>query len=89
MVTYVHFIEDSNGQVLETEYFCSELCYSDAGHSQSGAWPGDIEANYCTYCNQCNKLISHGIEECLHKIKFPELKLEIRFSDSFNFGRKD
>ena len=61
MITHVHFIENSNGQVLDTEYFCSEFCYNQAGHSEPGAWPGDIEANSCILCSQCDKIISHGL----------------------------
>ncbi len=67
MTIHVEFIEDHPGDLVDVNYFCSGLCYTEvtkkpyAGH----AWPGGSETDYDVYCaNQaCGELLWEGLED--------------------------
>ena len=82
MITHVKFHEDSDGQLVDADWYCSEFCYTQAGHVESGAWPGGAESDNCILCSECGRVISHGLTNCEHNVKIPKLKLEINISDS-------
>ena len=63
-MTYVEMIEDSQGDLVEIEYYCSAICYeSDKGKSASGqAWPGGMETDYDVRCSRCADFMWKGLE---------------------------
>jgi len=66
MTIHVKFHEDSDGSLVDVDWYCSEFCYRDAGHTEVGAYPCGEESDTCTYCAHCEDVIRHGIEECNH-----------------------
>ena len=65
MRIHADFIEDFDGDLVEVNSYCGELCYSDdTGQSAFGqAYPCGSETDYDVYCASCNELLWHGTEE--------------------------
>ena len=66
LTIHVKFHEDSDGNTVDVDWYCSEFCYRDAGHTEVGAWPCGEESDTCTMCANCESVIRHGITECWH-----------------------
>ncbi len=66
MTIHVKFHEDSDGSLVDVDWYCSEFCYNEAGHTEVGAYPCGEESDTCTMCAQCDAVVRHGIEECWH-----------------------
>jgi len=59
---HVHMIEDTQGDLVDIEYYCGPLCANEAGIPEPSAWPGGMETGHDQSCNQCGRLIAHGME---------------------------
>ena len=66
MTVHVKFHEDSDGDIVDVDWYCSELCYNDAGHTEVGAYPCGEESDSCVTCAQCGTPIHHGLQEPPH-----------------------
>lgn len=64
MTTHVDFIEDTTGDLVDIEYYCSASCFEiKTGQDSYGkAWPGGSETDYNVYCNHCGALLWEGLE---------------------------
>ena len=56
-----HEDQDSEDQLVDIQWYCSESCYSASGHEDIGAYPCGSETTYCERCNHCDKLLWRGI----------------------------
>lgn len=62
---HVRFIEDSIGNLVDIEYYCGQLCATEANVPQPSAWPGGMETDSDQHCTNCETHIAHGLEcEC-------------------------
>ena len=63
-MTHINMIEDPRGNLVDVEYFCSALCYTNStGNVAYGhAWPGGSETNSDVHCHNCSDLMWHGLE---------------------------
>ena len=68
---HVNMIEDENGDLADIRYYCSQGCAIEGNAPQPSAWPGGMEADYCTYCETCGAVVGHGIEGCSHVTDCP------------------
>ena len=70
MTIHANFIEDTDNNLIDIQWYCSESCYTNAGHSDIGAYPCGQETDYCVFCSQCGDFIWQGIscdvESCRH-----------------------
>ena len=76
MTIHVKFHEDSDCILVDVDWFCSEFCYRDAGHTETGAYPCGEESDSCTYCAHCKDVIRHGITECWHCVECEEYRYD-------------
>jgi hypothetical protein len=61
---YVNFIEDSRGDLVEIEVYCSALCWPDVlGPAYGHAWPCPEKADYRQYCPTCGTCTVAAIED--------------------------
>ena len=51
-MTYINFIEDSRGDLVDLEYFCSAMCASDELVALGG-WPTLDDTDSDIYCTEC------------------------------------
>ena len=63
-MTHANMIEDSQGDLVDIEWFCSASCYSSSTNNEAygHAWPGGDETDYDVYCHNCKDLIWHGLQ---------------------------
>ena len=59
-MTYINFIEDPRGDLVDLEYFCSTVCASDELVALGG-WPTLDDTDSDIYCTECGDLIQRGI----------------------------
>ena len=62
---HVRMIEDTQGDLVNMEYYCSALCAREANVPEPSAWPGGMETDYDQHCAQCGDLIAAGLSPCL------------------------
>jgi hypothetical protein len=62
MTTHANMIEGEQGDLIDIEYACSELCAWDQGFPQPSAWPGGMETDYDVFCGSCGFHMWHGIQ---------------------------
>ena len=66
-MTYVNLIEDTRGDLVEIEHYCSTECFRQGtGKDAHGyRWPCPEQADYNQYCPTCGVLAvpAHG-DEC-------------------------
>ncbi len=58
---HVRMIEDSIGDLVDIDYYCSQYCALKADVPQPSAWPGGMETDYDQYCGNCETLIARGL----------------------------
>lgn len=58
---HVRLKEDGRGDLVDVDYYCSQICADRAGIPQPSAWPGGMETDYDKYCANCGDFIEHGI----------------------------
>lgn len=70
-MTYVRMIEDSRGDVVDIEHYCSVSCYQEGtGESAEGhLWPCPERADCPQYCPTCETLT---VESLHAELKCPE-----------------
>lgn len=63
-MTYVRFIEDSRGDVVDIEHYCDAICYAaGTGESAFGHhWPCPDQADYDQHCPYCGAVSVVGID---------------------------
>ena len=63
-MAHIHMIEDAHGDVVDTEYFCSDYCHREAVGDQYRGWYGCVELSYTQTCENpgCNNILD-GIED--------------------------
>lgn len=66
MTIHVKFYEDTDGSLVGIDWYCSEFCYHEAGHTEVGAYPCGEDSDSCTYCANCEEVVNHGITDCDH-----------------------
>ncbi len=57
-MTYVRLIEDSRGDLVDIEHYCSTICWRDAGlgDPHGHAWPCPEQADYAQHCPSCGSV---------------------------------
>ncbi len=62
-MTYADMIQDSQGDLVDIEWFCSAGCYEKSTNNgaEGHAWPGGGETDYNVYCHNCQNLIWKGL----------------------------
>ena len=62
-MTHVEHIEDTSGDLVDINYFCSAQCYtlSTGGDAYGHAWPGGSETDYDVMCHHCGTLLWRGL----------------------------
>ncbi len=58
---HVHMIEDSIGDLVEIDYYCSQYCATESKIPNPSAWPGGMETESDQYCARCGDFIAHGL----------------------------
>ena len=58
---HIQMVEDSQGDLVDIRYACSQLCASDLGFDEPSAWPGGMETDYDVYCENCEMLMCGGL----------------------------
>ena len=62
---HVNFIDDTQGDLVDVQYFCSGECYTlVTGNDYYGhGWPCGSETDYNVYCaeDSCQQLLWHGL----------------------------
>jgi len=59
-MAHVTFVEDAYGDVIDTNYFCSDFC---AQHSPDyGGWYGCVELQADVLCDTCEVWIEATVE---------------------------
>lgn len=62
MSTYIDFVEDQQGDLVDIRVYCWAGCAPDDVRSR-GRWPsGPPESDCCTYCAECSDLLAHGLQ---------------------------
>ena len=59
-MTYIKYIEDAKGDLVELEYFCSVFC-APAELVEAGGSPTLGDSDCDIYCNKCEDLIQEAI----------------------------
>jgi hypothetical protein len=57
-------IEDSKGDIIDAEYFCSDFCHQDAAGDSYQGWYGCVEISTTQTCENpgCEEILN-GIED--------------------------
>ena len=63
-MTYIDYIEDNNGDLVDLKYYCSFVCAPEEV-SIKGASPVIESTDYDIHCETCEDLIQHAIKERL------------------------
>ena len=60
---FVRMIEDTNGDLVGINYYCSAQCYtlSTGTEAYGHAWPGGSETDYDVMCHHCGTLLWRGL----------------------------
>ena len=63
-MAHMHLIEDSHGDVIDAEYYCSDSCHREAVGNEYRGWFGCVELSYSQICENdvCNEIL-HGVED--------------------------
>ena len=61
---HIEHIEDSRGDLIDVNYYCSGSCYTlGTGEDSSGhGWPCGSETDYDVCCHHCGTLLWRGLE---------------------------
>mgnify|MGYP001591948376 CR=1 FL=1 len=58
---HYHEIEDLNGDLIDLEYYCSDLCHQDSQGVAYAGWNGAHEGpDYVVYCANCGVRLNVG-----------------------------
>ena len=60
---HAEFIEDTQGDLVDVQYFCSGQCYTlTTGNDYYGhGWPCGSETDYDVSCSHCGTLLWRGL----------------------------
>ncbi len=60
---YVNMIEDSRGDLVDIEIYCSAYCWPDSlGPADGHGWPCPEATDYPQYCPTCGTCVVEAIE---------------------------
>lgn len=68
-MTYVRMIEDSYGDLVDIEHYCSAACFTKgtgkSAYDPPAYWPCPEQADYPQYCPVCEEMtVTPDSQEC-------------------------